>query len=52
VKAAKLPRRQFIETMVSLRLTLLMATQLLPTSKVYAQRSSPVFTPRRRGGGG
>src|SRR5262252_1189275 len=51
VKAARFPRRHFIETMAGLGLTLPMAAQLLATSKVHAQQAASVFTPRRRGGG-
>jgi peptide/nickel transport system substrate-binding protein len=51
-KAARLPRRQFMETMVGLGLTLPMAAQLLATGKVHAQPSASLFSPRRRGGGG
>jgi len=47
VKAARLPRRRFIETMAGLGLTLPMAAQLLTTGKVHAQQgASP---PPRRG---
>jgi peptide/nickel transport system substrate-binding protein len=52
VKAGRLSRRRFVQTMVGLGLTAPLAAQLLAASGVQAQAKAPVFTPTRRGGGG
>jgi peptide/nickel transport system substrate-binding protein len=52
VKAGRLTRRRFVQTMIGLGLTAPMAAQLLTASGVAAQGKAPVFTPTRRGGGG
>jgi peptide/nickel transport system substrate-binding protein len=52
VKAGRLSRRRFVQTMVSLGLTAPLAAQMLSASGVAAQPKAPVFTPRKRGGGG
>jgi len=52
VKAGRLSRRAFVQTMIGLGLTAPMAAQMLTASGVAAQPKSPVFTPAKRGGGG
>jgi peptide/nickel transport system substrate-binding protein len=52
VKAGRLSRRQFVQTMVGLGLTAPMAAQMLTASGAAAQPKSAVFTPTKRGGGG
>src|SRR6185369_9414587 len=52
VKAGRLSRRAFVQTMIGLGLTAPMAAQMLTASGVAAQPRSPVFTPAKRGGGG
>ncbi len=54
VKADRLTRRRFVQTMVGLGLTAPMAAQMLAASGVAAQpkAASPAFTPTKRGGGG
>ncbi len=53
VKAGRLGRRAFVQTMVGLGLTAPMAAQMLASAAVAAaQPKAPTFTPTRRGGGG
>jgi peptide/nickel transport system substrate-binding protein len=52
VKAGRLSRRRFVQTLGALGLTAPFAAQLLAASGVRAQAREPVFTPTRRGGGG
>ena len=52
VKAGRLSRRHFVQTMVGLGLTAPFAAQMLAASGVAAQPKTPAFTPSRRGGGG
>ena len=52
VKAGRLTRRHFVQTMVGLGLTAPLAAQLLAASSVQAQPKAPAFAPTRRGGGG
>jgi peptide/nickel transport system substrate-binding protein len=53
VKAGRLSRREFVETMVALGLTAPMAAQMLVAGGVRpAQAQAPAFVPARRGGGG
>jgi peptide/nickel transport system substrate-binding protein len=52
VRCARLGRRQFVQTMVGLGLTVPMAAQLLTASGVAANPRQMGFTPTRRGGGG
>jgi peptide/nickel transport system substrate-binding protein len=52
VKAGRLSRRRFVQTMVGLGLTAPMAAQILGAAGAQAQPKAPVFTPTRRGGGG
>src|SRR5437867_10376868 len=53
VKAGRVSRRSFVQTMVALGLTAPMAAQLLPVTGVaQGQPKSAGFTPTKRGGGG
>jgi peptide/nickel transport system substrate-binding protein len=52
VKAGRLSRRRFVQTMVGLGLTAPLAAQMLAASGVAAQPKAQAFTPSRRGGGG
>src|SRR6185369_15825903 len=53
VKAGRLSRRTFVQTMIGLGLTAPMAAQMLASAGVaHAQPKAPAFTPTRRGGGG
>jgi peptide/nickel transport system substrate-binding protein len=53
VKAGRLSRRRFVQIMVGLGLIGPMAAQMLSASGVQAQpKTSPTFTPTKRGGGG
>jgi peptide/nickel transport system substrate-binding protein len=52
VRAGRLPRRGFIQQMVSLGLTAPMAAQLLMHSGIAQAQTAPVYKPTRRGGGG
>jgi peptide/nickel transport system substrate-binding protein len=53
VKAGRLSRRRFVETMVALGLTAPMAAQMLVSGEVRpAHAQAPAFVPARRGGGG
>jgi len=53
VKAGRLSRRAFIQTMVGLGLTAPMAAQMLASAGVaQAQPKAPAFAPTKRGGGG
>jgi peptide/nickel transport system substrate-binding protein len=52
VKAGKLSRRRFIQTVAALGLTAPMATQLLTWGGVAHAQSASAYKPTRRGGGG
>ena len=53
VKAGRLSRRTFVQTMIGLGLTVPLAAQMLASAGVaQAQPKAPAFTPTRRGGGG
>ena len=52
VRAGKLPRRHFIQQMVSLGLTAPLAAQLLMHSGIAQGQTPSTFTPTKRGGGG
>src|SRR6266436_4521871 len=53
VKAGRLDRRAFVQTMVGLGLTTPLAAQMLASAGVvHAQPKAPTFTPTKRGGGG
>ena len=53
VKAGRLDRRAFVQTMVGLGLTAPLAAQMLASAGVaHAQPKAPAFTPTKRGGGG
>ena len=52
VKAGRMSRRRFIETMVGLGLTVPMAGQMLTYSGVVQARTRPPYKPTKRGGGG
>src|SRR5262249_58310593 len=53
VKAGRLSRRTFVQTMVGLGLTVPLASQMLAAGGVaHAQPKGMEFTPTRRGGGG
>jgi peptide/nickel transport system substrate-binding protein len=52
VRAGRLPRRGFIQQMVSLGLTAPMAAQLLMHSGIAQAQAAPVYKPTKRGGGG
>src|SRR5213593_1866847 len=52
VKAGRLSRRRFVQTMVGLGLTAPLAAQMLTAGGVAAQPKASSFNPTRRGGGG
>ena len=53
VKAGRLDRRAFVQTMVGLGLTAPLAAQMLASAGVaQAQPKAPAFNPTKRGGGG
>ena len=52
VKAGRLSRRRFVQTMVGFGLTAPMAAQMLTAAGVAAQPKTPAFNPTKRGGGG
>jgi peptide/nickel transport system substrate-binding protein len=52
VKAGKLSRRQFIQTVAAVGLTAPMATQLLSWGGVAHAQAASAYKPTRRGGGG
>jgi peptide/nickel transport system substrate-binding protein len=52
VRAGRLSRRRFVQTMVGLGLTAPLAAQMLAAGGVHAQPKAPAFTPTKRGGGG
>jgi peptide/nickel transport system substrate-binding protein len=53
VKAGRVSRRSFVQTLVGLGLTAPMAAQLLPEPGIaWGQQKSAGFAPTRRGGGG
>ena len=53
VKAGRLSRRTFVQTMIGLGVTAPLAAQMLASAGVaQAQPKAPAFTPTRRGGGG
>jgi peptide/nickel transport system substrate-binding protein len=53
VKAERVSRRRFVQSMIGLGLTAPMAAEMLATAGVaQAQPKAPAFTPSRRGGGG
>src|SRR6266436_10337479 len=53
VKAGRLDRRAFVQTMVGLGLTTPLAAQMLASAGVvHAQPKAPTFNPTKRGGGG
>jgi len=53
VKAGRLSRRAFVQTMIGLGLTAPLAAQMLASGGVaQAQPKAPAFTPAKRGGGG
>ena len=52
VKAGKLPRRRFIQTMVGLGLTAPLAAQMLAWSGVAQAQPKSGYKPTKRGGGG
>src|SRR5687767_811882 len=53
VKAGRLSRRAFVQTMIGLGLTAPLAAQMLASAGIaQAQPKAPAFTPTKRGGGG
>jgi len=52
VKAGRLSRRRFLQTMLGVGVTAPLAAQMLSAGGVQAQPKTPVFTPAKRGGGG
>jgi peptide/nickel transport system substrate-binding protein len=52
VKAGRLSRRAFVQTMVGLGVTAPLAAQMLASAGLAAAQARPTFTPSRRGGGG
>lgn len=52
VRAGKLPRRHFIQQLVSLGLTAPMAAQLLMHSGIAQAQTASTYKPTKRGGGG
>jgi len=52
VKAGRLSRRRFVQTMLGVGVTAPLAAQMLSAGGVQAQPNTPVFTPAKRGGGG
>ncbi len=52
VRDGKLPRRSFIQQMVSLGITAPMASMMLMHSGIAQAQAAPVYKPTKRGGGG
>jgi peptide/nickel transport system substrate-binding protein len=52
VKAGRLTRRAFVQTMVGLGLTAPLASQILASAGVVQAQPKPTFSPTKRGGGG
>jgi peptide/nickel transport system substrate-binding protein len=52
VRAGRLARRAFVQTMVGLGLTAPLAAQMLASAGLARAQARPAFTPSRRGGGG
>src|SRR5262249_57559176 len=52
VRAGRLSRRAFFQTMLGLGLTAPLVGQILTGAGMAAAQSKPVFTPTKRGGGG
>ena len=52
VKAGRLSRRAFVQTMVGVGLTAPLAAQILTSAGVARAQTAPSFTPTKRGGGG
>ena len=52
VRSGELPRRSFIERMISLGLTAPMASMMLMHSGIAQAQSTPTYKPTKRGGGG
>ena len=52
VRAARLPRRRFIERMLGLGLTPPMASMLLAHAGIAQAQAGPAYRPTKRGGGG
>ncbi len=52
VRAGRLPRRQFIQQMVSVGLTAPMASMMLMHSGIANAQAGPAYKPTKRGGGG
>ena len=52
VRAARLPRRRFIERLIALGLTAPMASMLLTHSGIAVAQPMPPYKPTKRGGGG
>src|SRR3989442_14272653 len=52
VKAGRLSRRRFLQTMLGVGVTAPLAAQMLSAGGVQEQPKTPVFTPAKRGGGG
>jgi peptide/nickel transport system substrate-binding protein len=52
VKAGRLSRRAFVQTMVGLGLTAPLAAQILASAGIAQAQSRSAFTPTKRGGGG
>jgi peptide/nickel transport system substrate-binding protein len=52
VKAGRLSRRRFVQTMVGVGLTAPFAAHMLASAGVAAAQTKPSFTPTKRGGGG
>ena len=52
VKAGRLSRRAFVQTMIGLGLTAPLAAQMLASAGIAQAQSRPTFTPTKRGGGG
>jgi peptide/nickel transport system substrate-binding protein len=52
VKAGRLSRRAFVQTMVGLGVAAPLAAQALASAGLAAAQTKPTFTPSRRGGGG
>src|SRR5881397_3673854 len=52
VRAGRLSRRSFLETMLGLGLTAPLVAQMFAAVDMAAAQSKPAFTPTKRGGGG
>ncbi len=52
VRAGRLSRRAFVQTMVGLGLTAPLAAQMLTSAGIATAQARPSFTPGKRGGGG